>query len=264
MGNVTNDDPVAFTRFNNVLGVQSEWFVGETVFSAQLSREDVYSPEDEFDFVNREAYKAALNAERDLAANFRVGLGSSFTVFDYDLDVNNDGEVFSLGPFIDWKITEFVGLYAGAAYNLRDFDTGGLTDDPAFFGDSSEDESASWMVRLSHVANEVFNHQFEWYRSIDESNTANFDTVDGLRYTFAYNLNSRIRLDGALGYEENESSGGLIDDDFERWIGGLSTEVVLGPRLTADIGYRYIDKDSSAEFQSYEQNQFRVFFKYDF
>jgi opacity protein-like surface antigen len=67
-----------------------------------------------------------------------------------------------------------------------------------------------------------------------------------------------------VGYEENASSGGLINDDFDRWIYGLSTELVLGPRLTADVGYRYIDKNSDAKFQSYEQNQFRIFFKYDF
>jgi len=120
------------------------------------------------------------------------------------------------------------------------------------------------MVRLSHVANDVFNHQVEWYRAIAVSNTANSNTLDGLRYSFAYDITPRIRLGGAVGYEENASSGGLINDDFDRWIMGLSTEFLLGPRLTADIGYRYMEKDSEASFQSYEQNQFRIFFKYDF
>ena len=77
-------------------------------------------------------------------------------------------------------------------------------------------------------------------------------------------MTPRVRLDGTIGYEESNSSGGLINDNFDRWIYGLSTELILGPRLTADVGYRYIDKSSDAEFQSYEQNQFRILFKYDF
>lgn len=121
------------------------------------------------------------------------------------------------------------------------------------------------MVRLSHVANEVFNHQVEWHRSVNVSNTSNFNIVDGIRYTAAYNLTPRVRLDGAVGYEDVESSGGLlVNNNYGRWIAGVSTELVLGPRLTADVGYRYIDKNSDAQFQSYEQNQFRIFFKYDF
>jgi hypothetical protein len=263
-GNVIDSDPEAFTRFRNVLGIQTEWFIGETIFSAQLSREDVYSPEDIFEYVNRYEHKAALNIERALAANFTTGFGISYSVIDFDLDVNNDGDTLSYGPWAEWKITELIGLYAGLAYNDYDFDQGALTDNAAFFGDESQLQDYTWMVRLSHVANEVFNHQVEWYRAISVSNTANFNTLDGIRYSFAYNIMPRIRLDGALGYEESESSGGLINDDFDRWIWGLSTEILLGPQLTADIGYRYIDKDSSAAFQSYEQNQFRIFFKYDF
>ncbi|WP_158279727.1 outer membrane beta-barrel protein [Coraliomargarita sinensis] len=262
-GNVIDSDPEAFTRFRNVLGIQTEWFIGETIFSAQLSREDIYSPEDIFEYVNRYEHKAALNVERALAANFTTGLGISYSTIDFDLAVNNDADTFTFGPWIDWKITEFIGLYAGVAYNDYDFETGALTDGTVF-GDDSELEDYTWMVRLSHVANEVFNHQVEWYRAISVSNTANSNVLDGIRYSFAYNIMPRIRLDGAVGYEESESSGGLINDDFDRWIWGLSTEVLLGPQLTADIGYRYIDKESDAAFQSYEQNQFRIFLKYDF
>ncbi|WP_269525659.1 hypothetical protein [Coraliomargarita parva] len=261
---VTRNDPETFERWRNVLGVQSEWFIGETVFSGQLSREDVYSPDSKFEYVNRYEYKAALNVERALAANLLAGIGTSYTVFDFDQDVNNDGDVFSIGPYLDWKITEFIGLYTGVAYNDRSFDSGAFTDDPAFYGDSDSKEDFTWNVRLSHVLNEVFNHQLELYRAVNVSNTANFNTLDGIRYSCVYSINSRITLNGSVGYDENESSGGLLNDDYDRWIAGISTELVLGPRLTAEVGYRYIDKSSSAEFQSYEQNQFRVFFKYDF
>ena len=262
-GDVVDQDPEAFTRFTNVAGVQSEWFIGETIFSAQLSRTDIWSPNEEFAFVDRTEHKAALNVERDLAANFRTGVGTSFTTFDFDDEVNNDGDVLSIGPYFDWKITDVIGLFAGVAWNDYDFDEGALTDTTPS-GDESGTSDLSWSVRLSHVVNPVFNHQLEYYHSIDVSNTANFNELDGLRYSFSHTVNSRIRLDGALGYETNTSSGGLIDDDFDRWQGGLSTELRLGPRLTADIGYRYTDKDSEAELQSYEQNEIRVLFSYDF
>lgn len=261
-GNVIDNDPEAFTRFRNVLGIQTEWFIGETVFSGQLSREDIYSPEDIFSYVNRHENKVALNVERALAANFLVGVGTSYATVDFKEEVNNDGTIFTFGPYFDWKITELIGLYAGIAYNDWDYDQGATTD---LLGDKSQFQDYTWMVRLSHVANEVFNHQIEWYRAVNVSNTANFNITDGIRYTLAYNVTPRVRLDGAVGYEDVESSGGLlVNNDYGRWIAGISTELVLGPRLTAEVGYRYIDKDSDAQFQSYEQNQFRIFFKYDF
>ena len=120
------------------------------------------------------------------------------------------------------------------------------------------------MTRLTHIANDVFNHQLEWYRAIEGGTSSNYNEIDGIRYTAAYNLTEQVRLDGTIGYEESDSSGGLVNDDFDRWICGLSTELVLGPKLTAELGYRYMDKDSDAEFQSYEQNQFRLLLKYDF
>lgn len=263
-GDVIDSDPEAFTRFNNVLGLQTEWFIYETIFSAQLSREDVYSPQDIFAYVNMHEYKAALNVEHALAANFLVGAGVSYAVLDFDEEVNNDGSVFTFGPYFEWQATELITLYAGIAFNDWDYDQGALTDDPTFFGDESNLQDYTWMVRLSHIVNDVFNHKLEWYRAISVSNTANFNLLDGIRYTASYNMTPRIRLDGAIGYEESDSSGGLVNDDFDRWVAGLSTELVLGPRLTAEVGYRYIDKKSKAAFQSYEQNQFRIFFKYDF
>lgn len=263
MGNVIQEDPVAFTRFGNVAGLQSEWYVRDIVFSGQISREDIWSNGDEFTYVDRHEHKVALNAEYALAANFTVGGGVSFSQFDFDEEVNNDGNVFTIGPWIEWDVTDMIGLYAGIAYNDRDYDEGALTDSAAFFGDESQFEDYTWMMRLSHVVNEEFNHQIEWYRSIEISNTANANTVDGIRYSLAYNVTPRVRIDGAVGYEESDSSGGLLNDDFERFIAGLSTELILGPRLTAEVGYRYIDKDSTALFQSYEQNQFRIFFMYD-
>lgn len=262
-GDVIDSDPEAFTRFNNVLGVQSEWFIYDTIFSGQLSREDVYSPDDVFSYVNRVQYKAALNVERALAANFLVGTGISYSTVDFDEDINNDGDIFTVGPYFEWQITEVISLYGGIAWNQWDYDQGALSD-TTIFGNDSELDDYTWMVRLSHIVNDVYNHKLEWYRSANVSNTANYNVVDGIRYTASYNLTPRVRLDGAVGYEESDSSGGFVNDDFDRWIAGLSTELVLGPRLTAEVGYRYIEKDSEATFQSYEQNQFRIFFKYDF
>lgn len=128
-GDVIDEDPEAFTRFRNVLGLQTEWFIGETIFSAQLSREDIYSPEDIFSYVNRFEHKAALNVEHALAANVLVGAGTSYSVVDFDEEVNNDGTIFTFGPYFEWKITELIGLYAGIAYNDYDFEEGALTDD---------------------------------------------------------------------------------------------------------------------------------------
>ena len=262
-GNVVQEDPTSFSRYQNVLGVQSEWFVGENVFAAQLSRKDVWSPEDEYEYINREEYKAALNVERDLAANFTVGVGTSYTDVNYDEDVNNDGSLFSVGPYFDWKITEFISLYTGVAWNYLDYDSGGSADDTKY-GNDDQPSDLSWMTRLTHTANDAFNHQLEWYRAIEGGTSSNYNEIDGIRYTAAYNLTEQVRLDGTIGYEESDSSGGLVNDDFDRWICGLSTELVLGPKLTAELGYRYLDKDSDAEFQSYEQNQFRLLLKYDF
>ncbi|MEM8867379.1 MAG: hypothetical protein AAGC73_03845 [Verrucomicrobiota bacterium] len=264
-GAITESDPETFTRLSNTVGLQSEWFIGENVFSGQISRQDIYSPDDEFSYVNKYVHKVLINWERAIAANFTIGGGASYESFDFDDPVNNDGDVFSIGPFFDWKITELIGLYAGGSINDRNFDTGGLTDTAAgSFGDTSDVTDFTWNVVLSHVVNDVFNHQIELYNAVIVSDTANFDEVDGARYTMAYNITPRIRLDGALGYEENESSGGLVNDDFNRWLAGLSTELTLGPSLTADIGYEYQDKDSDAQLQSYDRSRLRLLLTYDF
>lgn len=260
-GAVEEQDPEIFSQYENTGGLQSNWFIGENFFRAQLSRTDVWSPDDEFEFVERTEYKAALNAERPLAANFTVGAGASYELLDFDLDVNNDGDVITAGPFFDWKITDVIGLYAGVAWNRWDFDEGATTDN---FSDETSTNEVTWNVRLSHAVNEYYDHQLEWYRSQDVSTISNFNRLDGLRYSFSYLVMPRIRLDGSVAYEQNEDSGGLLNDDFDRWILGLGTEVRLGPRFTGELSYSYVDKDSDAQFRSYERNRVRLQFRYGF
>ena len=72
--------------------------------------------------MDRGENKIALNVERALAANFTIGGGASYSVFDFDEEVNNDGSVFTIGPWIEWKITELIGLFAGIAYNDREYE----------------------------------------------------------------------------------------------------------------------------------------------
>lgn len=260
-----NDSPT-FSRYTNVVGVQSEWFIRDFSFKGQISRKDVWAGESEFEFIDRYEHKFALNVERDIAANFMVGVGTSYTDFEYDDDINDSGDAFTVGPYFDWRITELIALYAGVAWNRADFDGDGLvSDEGAGFGDEDKYEEFSGTVRLSHTINELYNHQLEFYRIPQLADASNFEELDGVRYSFAYNINSRIRLDGDIAYEESDSSGGIIeDDDFDRWVAGLATEVVLGPRLTGRFAYRYVDKDSDAEFRSYDRNRFRILFEYDF
>lgn len=266
MGNPVSSDATTFSRYTNVVGVQSEWYITEYAFKGQVSRKDVWSTEDEFEYIDRYEHKFALNVERDIAANFMAGVGASYTDFEYDEDVNDSGDVFTIGPYFDWGITEVISLYVGVAWNSADFDGDGLvSDEGEGFGDEDKYEEFSGTARLSHTVNEVYNHQLEVYRIPQMSDASNYEELDGIRYSFAYNINSRVRLDGDVAYEESDSSGGLIDDDdYDRWVAGLATEVVLGPRLTGRFAYRYVDKDSDAPLRSYERNRFRILFEYDF
>lgn len=261
-GDIIDSNPDEFTRWTNTFGLQSEWFIGEYAFSTQLSRQDEWSPDDEYEYIDNYEHKLALNVERDYAANFTAGVGTSYRDKNYDKDVNADAEIFSIGPYMDWKITEVIGLYAGVAWNHADYDDA-LANTGAFEDDTSY-EDFTGTVRLSHVLNDVFNHQIEAYRALEDSDTSSYDELEGIRYSASYTLNSRIRLEGDVAYEEVDSSGGLLNDDYDRWNTGLATELVLGPRLNCRIGYRYIDKDSDVEGRSYERNRFRILFEYDF
>lgn len=262
-GAIIDRNPNTYTRYRNILGLQSEWFIEEFMFKAQVSRRDTYSPEPDFEYVNNHSYELALNVERALAANFMAGVGASYTTIEYDLDVNNNGDLVTAGPYIDWKLTEVIGLYVGLAWNRAKFDSTGLVSDPAF-GDQSSYNDYTGTARLSHVINSDLSHQFELYKALESSLTSNFSLVRGARYSSAFRLNSRLMFDADVGYEEADDSGGLLNDDFHRWNAGVATELTLGPRLMCRLGYRYIDKNSRREFRSYVRNRVRVLFEYDF
>ena len=258
---VNEQDPGLFPRFTNTLGAQSEWYIDKTRFGAQVSRKDVWSTESVYDYINRVDYDFLLNADRQLASNFTLGLGFEYQDINYSEDINNDGKIYRFGPYVDWGVTEVISVRAGVALENAEFDNNSVitasSDDDSYTG-------LSGSVRVRHLLNEAFNHALEGYRRVSTADTSNFYIVDGLRHTSALQIFPRVRLDTLLSYEMSESSGGFLDDDFNRFEAGLSFNLVLGPRLTADVGYRYEDKDSDAAFRSYQRNRARILFQYDF
>jgi opacity protein-like surface antigen len=94
----------------------------------------------------------------------------------------------------------------------------------------------------------------------------NFFEYDYARYLAQWQINPRLSA-SIEGFVENANESGTTLQNSEnsfRWGGGASLAWRLGNKLSVDLGYHYVNKNSDLPLRDYYQNVGTLVVKYSF
>jgi uncharacterized protein (PEP-CTERM system associated) len=92
-----------------------------------------------------------------------------------------------------------------------------------------------------------------------------YTETSSVRYSINYAFHRNTSLEAHFQYEVGKEPGGVVlggDEEFDRLGMGLTLRHSLTKKLTASIGYEYVDRTSNLPERTYDQN--RVFLSLNF
>jgi len=247
------DDLDIFSQFQNTAGVATNWAVNSAInMSLGFSRSDQVALDDDFGFLDNGRNSLRGSISWSPTQVWTAGVNASTSWVDYRDQVQNDGSIYNVGAFFSSPITRNTSIRAGGGTQIFDFDQGGLN------GDRSDLNDYYYNVSLQNQLNARVSHSITFGHESSLGTRSNFVTTDYVRYGVGVIGYRGSRMSASVFYEEEASSGGISEEDFQR----VGFDGYIGHQVTEwfhlGIGYHYGKTDSSVDERDYDQHSFSI------
>jgi hypothetical protein len=247
------DDLDLFSAFTNDVGVAAYWGINSsTAMTVNFNRQDQIPIDDEYDELQRSTNTISTSLSWSPSGTWVAGLNGGTSWVDYDESVQNDADTYNVGVFLSSPITRNTSIRAGFGSQIFDFDEGGANQD------RSDLDDYYYNVALQNQLNARISHSLTFGHESSLGTRSNFVTTDYVRYGVGVVGYRGSRFSVSAFYEEEESSGGLTQENFDRY----GIDAYWGHQLTnwihAGLGYNYGNVDSSIEARDYVQHSFSI------
>jgi len=256
----TLSNTARFDRFQNSAGVTAFVDLNDLQLVFGYDHFNYTTFTSDFDFLDRNEEQFFGSAGLRFSDALTAGLEGSYALVNYHQNFNNDGDTWTLGPFVDASLSSFTKLRLGAGYQSMAFDGNGEN------GDHSE--YSGWYANLSVAQrlNQYWSHSLSVGHEGRLGLEVNYSEYTFARYVADWRMNTKLNF-GFEGFVENaDESGGKAQDSENafRWGAGASLSWKLGAKTSLAFHYRYVNKDSDLALRSYYQNVGILSLRYDF
>ncbi len=247
-----------YGRFENTAGISVLWDLNKAVLTFGYDHYNYISTTDTFDYLNRNAEELTFSSYFAFTSTTGGGIESSAAYSYYDQEVLNDSVSFSVGPFVETQITNYLKLRASVGYQLIDFDDGGTVRDDS----DSDDYYAN--ILISHRINANI---FQTLSAGHESQlgvNSNYVSLNYVRHTATWNIINHTLLSTELFYEDGDDSGGIFSEHIQRYGGAIALGYQFTRHVTLGLRYQYTQKQSNEPLRDYKQNRVSLDGTYSF
>ena len=258
IGQLQLSNVVDYGRFENTAGISVLWDLNKAVLTLGYDHYNYISTTDTFDYLDRNAEELTFSSYFAFTSTTGGGIESSAVYSYYDQDVLNDSASFSVGPFVETQLTNYLKLRASAGYQLIDFDSGGVIQDDS----DSDDFYAN--ILLSHRINANI---FQTLSAGHESQlgvNSNFVSLNFVRHTATWNIVNHTLISTELFFEDGDDSGGIFSEHIQRYGGAISLGYQFTKHVTLGLRYQYTQKQSDQPLRDYKQNRISIDGTYSF
>ncbi len=249
---------VDYGRFENTAGVSVLWDLNKAVLTFGYDHYNYISTTSTFDYLNRNAEELSFSAYFAFTSTTGGGIESAAVFNTYDQNFLNDSVTYSVGPFVETQLTNYLKLRASGGYQLISFDGGGAVSD----GSDSNDFYAN--ILLSHRINASI---FQTLSAGHESQlgvNSNYVALNYVRHTATWNIINRTLLTTELFYEDGDDSGGIFSEHIQRYGGAIALGYQFTKHVTLGLRYQYTQKQSDQPNRDYKQNRVSLDGTYSF
>jgi hypothetical protein len=243
---------------DNVIGAQVDWDLNKLVLSFGYDFASVMSFGSASANLDRNSHLFFLRGNILQTDAVRYGVETSTGVNLFRQPINDNSLQLSVGPFVEWRVSEYIRAVGRGGYLLSTFDDTGVLPSP---GDVS---SYYFSGVIEHLLNQYFSHSLSFQRSSDAGLNANLVEIWTIRYTASANVIRNLRLNLGLFYDTGQEKGSFTPEQFNRFGFDIGTGYQITEKLTATLGYNYIIRGSDQPGRDFQQNNATLSFFYRF
>ncbi len=253
----------SYRRWENQAGFEIDWEASEyTRFAVGFDRYDLWADDPIYESQDRTINTVFFRPSHQITHSVALGLSASMSWVDYDKDIQPDGTVVLVGPYIQWRVNDLLSVYVEAGYQMSNFDGGSSIEviDPntglgtgTFVTDTEDSNNLYAKLEIVHTPTENFRHKLSASRTSELGLGTNFYDLYHFEYTIDWKVGEFTSIRPSLFYEYYETSG-ESSEEATRMGAALGVYHILSEHLTLGLDYRYIRKDSNIEDADYYQN----------
>jgi hypothetical protein len=239
-----------FERFQNAAGLMVTWDLNAVTLVSGYTNYYFKSFQSEYYFLDNTEQQFFTSAAVQLNDAITIGVRGTAGVVTYDQSFQNNGVLYSFGPFVEAQLTPYTSIEAEGGYQGGRFDTGGLN------GDNSSLSGFYGRLLLRHRLNRHWTDGLSIGHEAILGLTTNTTELTYVRYFADWWVNNRTRLELAAFYEHGHDSAGVFQSERVDRVGfSASISYTLSKRTVISLGYQFLDRFSDLPDRGYRQNQ---------
>jgi len=250
-------------RFENSVGVRSEWDPDQWTFLASYSHNNEFSDQAN-DYLNSSSEYFFGRAGWYFAEATQAGLEASGGWTVYQVPGQGDNDNVSVGGYIDWRVRPSTHLVMRGGPTYYRFYSQGPT------GANSSLSSYYVSLEASQQLTDFLSNQLSVDRSVNAGISRGSSYVEELAASesLSWVLTQHITVGPSLTYENGHQPFGvfplLFTENYQRYGGGLSLGWKFTDHLSGNVSYSYWLRDSNLANRGYSENSVQAGLNYTF
>lgn len=248
-----------FRQLQNNCGVLAEWRpVRQIGMSASYDFGITRSINAHFTSLDMDAHTFAAGAYYMPSTKLGMGFNGSYTLEYYMEHIQNNGRIWTLGPFVTWEMSDFVTLEAAAGYTEGTYQlTGSILDSSNFSG-------ITYQGSLRHRINRLMTQTLRGGHSLGLGYGSNFTEIWTAQHTLVWQIAAAVNLTQTVSWNGFKGSGNVLSDSGYQLLYYLGTGFQLTRQWSANVAYSFAYKNSDYAGQDYAQNRLVLDFRRKF
>ncbi len=248
-------------RLDNTIGVRAVWSPKKWEFEAGLSHDDFYSTSSEFNYLDRGSEYFNLRAARRFGESTQAGIEFSASQTGYRLNVQSDNQSVSIGPYVNWIVTESFNAKISGGPTIYHFDA--APGSPA-----STLNSYYFNLELTDQLTHFISHHLSATRSVELGfNRGNdYTELTSVSYGIDWAVTQYANLGLVLTYENGNQplDFNTTKEQFSRVGVGANASYKITDRFTSSVSFSHWDRSSDIEGNNYSDDQVSCQLTYNF
>ncbi len=256
---------IDYGRFENTGGVSILWDLNKALITLGYDHYTYISTTSMFDYLDRNAEIGSATMSFAVASTTSVGVEGNAIFTDYDQDLLNDSETYSVGGFVETQLSNYLKVRGAAGYQWISFDHN-FIENILGIPFTDDGEASNWYanILISHRLNATIKQTLSAGHEAQLGINSNYITLNYIRHTVSWNIIRNTLLSTEFFFEDADDSGGFINEHLQRFGGALTVGYQLTQHVTLGVRYQYTQKDSDIFLRDYKQNRISVDGTYSF
>jgi hypothetical protein len=247
-----------YGTFQNTAGLSASWNLTRLVLSTGYDHQNSLSTSSQFNDTDLSSELFFARAGYVVSPRLTTGLESSVSLTTYQQDVLNNNQSYSIGAYADYKPDEYFELQPRAGYVIYQFDN---TSQALRTSDLN-----SWYadLKVTHAITDALSYSLDAGHRVSLGVESDASQAWYVTPGVTWNLRKDWIIQGSMSYENGKQgigstqigpAGNLVSENYSYFNGTVGFSHAITKRISFSLNYRLTLRSSSAQDQSYTQNE---------